>query len=242
MLEVTLYAKTQVVAGDPKTTKEMLNTIASQSREQYPLANEPREDLFKDTVKWGHDSIQEFVDYTFWIKNVSRTLLAQLTRHRMASYNVLSHRHTTPNKVVVPEGVDHGYATIVSDDHTYLKWKFDSSGKFENKNYGRVEDIPLEDIRMLFPSAVTVNLFMKINGRSLRNFLKLRKSEHAQWEIRELANKIYKIVLRDCPLLVENLDPIKDIKVDLKLLIESLNVDELDPKYIANNIKEKWNL
>jgi len=210
MVEVKLYAKTVVVNNPTITTTEMLNMIASQSRTEKPLEEIPREDLFKDTIKWKHDSIQEFVDYTFWIGGVSRTLLSQLTRHRMASYNVLSHRHVKPNSLVFPKKFERiecricfcQDSSLVND--IWIKYHVDNDGKFivEYVDYkdNKIDEPPfkLEDIRMLFPSGVTVNLFMKMNGRSIRNFLKLRISSHAQSEIRELAIKIHRIVQKDC--------------------------------------------
>jgi thymidylate synthase (FAD) len=39
-----------------------------------------------------------------------------------------------------------------------------------------------------------VDLFWSINARSLQNFLTLRMSKRAHFEIRELANKVYKAI------------------------------------------------
>lgn len=41
----------------------------------------------------GHDSPIEHASYTFAVEGVSRALLAQLTRHRLASYSVQSQRY-----------------------------------------------------------------------------------------------------------------------------------------------------
>lgn len=214
-MHVKLYAKIMVVDKPDTPTVDMLNMIASQSRTRFPIGNEPRPDLFADTIKWGHDSIQEFVDYIFWIEGVSRTLLAQLTRHRIASYNVMSHRHVLPDECVLPEYVTEakGIIEVFSekiDEKLWIEWYVEDDGCFSYFCYNNScevvdlpDDIKLEDIRMLFPTAVVVNLFMKMNGRSLRNFIKLRTSEHAQWEIRELAKRIKEIVEEDCKELME---------------------------------------
>ena len=209
MVEVSLYAKTCTI-GQSINTEAILNTIASQSRNRTP---KDVDGLFKRTLEWGHDSIQEFVDYVFWIQDVSRTLLAQLTRHRMASYNVSSHRHVPPNKATLPDGIRIPKGRMYFEDDTFIEWEVLTNGDFvasyNNKQgyWVGIDEapVPLEDIRMFFPSAVTVNLFMKMNGRSLRNFLKLRMATHAQWEIRELAHQIYDIVKADCPALVDKL-------------------------------------
>ena len=41
----------------------------------------------------GHESPVEHASFTFGIEGVSRSLLAQLTRHRMASFSVQSQRY-----------------------------------------------------------------------------------------------------------------------------------------------------
>ena len=46
-------------------------------------------------MELGHESPIEHVTFTFGIEGVSRSLLAQLTRHRIASYSVKSQRYVT---------------------------------------------------------------------------------------------------------------------------------------------------
>ena len=47
-------------------------------------------------MNMGHESILEHVTFTFGIEGVSRVLLAQLTRHRIASFSVQSQRYVSP--------------------------------------------------------------------------------------------------------------------------------------------------
>ena len=44
----------------------------------------------------GHASPIEHASFTFGIEGVSRTLLAQITRHRIASFSVQSQRYVRP--------------------------------------------------------------------------------------------------------------------------------------------------
>ena len=67
--------------------------------------------------------------------------------------------------------------------------------------------IPEEDARYILPNACTTNLVMKINARSLKNFLSLRMCNKAQWEIRELANEMYKLVCKCTPQVAEYMGP-----------------------------------
>ena len=56
----------------------------------------------------GHESPIEHVSFTFAIEGVSRSLLAQITRHRMASYSVQSQRYVREHgfEYVVPPAIE----------------------------------------------------------------------------------------------------------------------------------------
>ena len=49
-------------------------------------------------MSMGHESVMEHVTFTFGIEGVSRVLLAQLTRHRIASFSVQSQRYVSYEK------------------------------------------------------------------------------------------------------------------------------------------------
>ena len=51
-----------------------------------------------------------------------------------------------------------------------------------------------DQAKYLLPESYKTNLILTINARSLRNFLKLRSSSKALWEIRELANNIFNAI------------------------------------------------
>ena len=57
----------------------------------------------------GHDSVLEHASFTFGIEGVSRTLLAQITRHRLASFSVQSQRYVSYEKgfgYIVPPKIE----------------------------------------------------------------------------------------------------------------------------------------
>lgn len=51
--------------------------------------------FIRKVLKMGHNSVMEHISFTFLIEGVSRTLLAQLTRHRIASFSVQSQRYVS---------------------------------------------------------------------------------------------------------------------------------------------------
>lgn len=202
-------------SGIAKNDEQFMDFIAAQSRKEVPVTVPG---LFDKTKKWGHDSIQEFATYIFHLEDVSVNLLKQLTRHRIASYNVMSHRHVNPTKVIVPDGIKEMSGKIELDNGNSVRWKVSESGNFSTDYFNTVDfdpwsvqslkdcPVPLEDIRYGYPCGVCTNLFMQFNGRSLRNFLKLRTNIHAQWEIRDLANEVKGLVEGVHPFMVSDLD------------------------------------
>ena len=67
--------------------------------------------------------------------------------------------------------------------------------------------IPKEDARYLLPNACTTQLVCTFNARSLLNFFKLRCCERAQWEIRDLAREMLRLVREVAPTIFEKAGP-----------------------------------
>lgn len=138
----------------------------------------------------GHTSVAEHVSATFCIVGISRSCLAQLTRHRMASFSVMSQRYCEVGGddwyVVPPSVIDAGEEV-----------GFCAEMEKAAKAYRRMlsKGVRKEDARFLLPEATKTSLVMTMNMRSLQNFLSLRLDKSAQWEIRELAEKIEQILM-----------------------------------------------
>ena len=135
----------------------------------------------------------------------SRSCLAQLTRHRIASYTVQSHRYTEPEFVMC-------YENEVSElVEAELQRSQNAYGMIRTLGYAK------EQARAVVPHCVPVNLTMSINLRSLINLLKLRSSKHAEEEIRYLANCMLgelELAFRDCKELYFNI--VNIVKTDEK--------------------------
>ena len=57
------------------------------------LTQEKTDKFLAMLMDMGHESPIEHVSFTFGIEGVSRSLLAQITRHRIASYSVKTYPH-----------------------------------------------------------------------------------------------------------------------------------------------------
>ena len=76
----------------------------------------------------GHESPIEHASFTFGIEGVSRALLAQITRHRMASFSVQSQRYVSeisfeyvlpPSIAAIPEAKAEFLAAMEEDQRHY---------------------------------------------------------------------------------------------------------------------------
>jgi Predicted alternative thymidylate synthase len=61
-----------------------------------------------------------------------------------------------------------------------------------------------EAARTVLPAGLRTSLYWTINMRSLMNFLEQRLSLKAQWEMRQLAKAVVRILYRVVPLTIDN--------------------------------------
>lgn len=147
--------------------------------------------------KFKHASTLEHLVYTFYIKGVSRALLQELARHRMASPSVKSTRYTL--KELKGEEVFNisSEAGTLGRASKYLVWtgikQVDESSvrSLEGLRQCLVAGVPNDRAKFCLPESYKTELTWTINARSLQNFIHLRSSKAALWEIRDLANIVY---------------------------------------------------
>lgn len=155
----------------------------------------------KGAMASGHESVCEHASFTFYIEGVSRVLLAQLTRHRLASFSVQSQRYCGC------------YPADVSLPDSFADKRFTGSvnvvlNKIDDLYNAMVtEGIPEEDARFIIPQGITCKLMMTANARELRHFFALRTCNRAQWEIRELANEMLRQCKEVAPVLFADAGP-----------------------------------
>ncbi|MBQ4612582.1 MAG: FAD-dependent thymidylate synthase [Clostridia bacterium] len=174
----------------------------------------------------GHESPIEHASFTFGIEGVSRSLLAQLTRHRMASYSVQSQRYVQekmfdfvlpPEIEAIPEAAEEYRKAMEEDQAHYdsltaiLKAKhlkdMLEAGMEEKAANRAAEKKAIEDARFVLPNACATKIMMTMNARSLMNFFHHRCCHRAQWEIRELAEKMFALCVEVAPHLFRNAGP-----------------------------------
>lgn len=141
----------------------------------------------------GHESVIEHNTFTFLIEGVSRALLAQLTRHRIASFSVQSQRYVVLSggfPYVIPKSIEE----LGQDDVKLFKNQMAQIAEWYDGWIAKLGKKKAEDARFVLPNACETKLLMTMNARELRHFFTLRCCNRAQWEIREMAD----LMLSEC--------------------------------------------
>lgn len=164
-----------------------IETAASKCYDSIPSADGK---IMDACYKSGHHSVLEHVSFEFEISGVSRSLLSQITRHRIASYSVRSQRYCKEDgfKYVIPQNIRNNPVARV---------KFEQGMNYISRLYSSLVndyEVEPEDARAVLPNACETTFVFTINLRSLINFMNHRLCMRAQQEIRELANKMKNLI------------------------------------------------
>ncbi len=176
--------------------------------------------------KFKHASTLEHLTYTFYIKGISRALLQELARHRMASPSVKSTRYTLKELKEENSFTDgmsmlqlkEKYTNpdeVYADKHmlraaNYLVFTgnlgvdFASVVALENLRLMLLDGVANDRAKYCLPESYKTELTWTINARSLQNFIALRSSKSALWEIQDLANMLFETLPEDHKYLFED--------------------------------------
>lgn len=147
----------------------------------------------------GHNSVAEHATYTFIVEGVSRALLAQLTRHRIASFSVMSQRYVSMADdfdYVIPPRIEALGSGALEDYNRQMRLIHDWYCQWQEllKKAGHKSEEANEDARFVLPNAASTDLMVTMNARELMHFFELRCCNRAQWEIRQMAD----LMLKNC--------------------------------------------
>lgn len=158
----------------------------------------------------GHGSVMEHACWNFIFTGVSRSFTHELVRHRAGfGYSQLSQRYVDESVAdfVEPDCIGDDAelhevwkAAVEQAQEAYVKLVNGLQAKFES-----VEDKTLrrkmarQAARSVLPNATETKIFVTANARSLRHFIELRCNEHAETEIRVVAQQVLEIMQREAP-------------------------------------------
>lgn len=172
------------------------------------VSREDQTKFIERLMSMGHESVLEHASFTFAIEGVSRVLLAQLTRHRLASFSVQSQRYVSYDHgigYIIPPKIEKLGDEAVNEYHRQMEimegWYHEWQNKLEQGEHGN------EDARFVLPGACETRLIVTMNVRELRHFFSLRMCERAQWEIRTLATEMFMRCVGVAPALFADAGP-----------------------------------
>lgn len=172
----------------------------------YPIPTDEiieadKEFLDRILNKHKHGSVGEHLSYNFAIEGISRACLQELARHRHASLSVKSSRYTL--KELKSEENIRAVASkyiVMSGDERVDEC---SILALENLQKLLLEGIANDLAKYAMPECYKTALTWSVNARALQNFLSLRSSKSALWEIRNLAFTLFEALPKEHKFLFE---------------------------------------
>lgn len=210
-------------------TKDPEKTVAAAAKLCYSksgietlmdgLTDEKVANFLEKLSNLGHASPLEHASFTFGIEGVSRSFLAQISRHRIASFSVQSQRYVDMDNAdhVIPKEIyDASYSAIrlyeesvKNSFNNYNELKEELTKKYiaEGMKESPAKKKAQEDARYLLPEACCTRMIVTMNARELNHFFNLRCCNRASREIREVAEEMLKLVYPVAPHLFKSAGP-----------------------------------
>ena len=173
-MNVTLIQATP----NPIETIAQIASICYDSDPKNPLG------LVKHLYCNGHHSVFEHIYFTFKIEGISRACSHQLVRHRHCSFTQRSQRYRSED----------GFGVVIPDTIGELDFEYALGEVKEFYHRFQMKGVPNEDARYILPNACETALYLSCNLRELIHIANERLCLRAQWEIRELVEKMVSLV------------------------------------------------
>jgi thymidylate synthase (FAD) len=194
-------------------------TVVNAARVSFGKMRDTMEDrdvaLLRYLIEHRHTSPLEHVVFTFSV-HCPLFVRAQWHRHRMWSYNEISRRYTEIDlefyvPPVVREQADSNRQasvapTSVDQDACRELMREQNRRSLELYHDLLERGVCREQARGVLPQNMMTTFWATVDLNNLINFLGLRDSEHAQWEIRQYAVAIKQLVRPHLPNVAQVLD------------------------------------
>lgn len=226
--------KVYLIAGGNKIYTDIAARFVRSERSVKEIIESPYDPkIVRNILESGHGAALEFDYFIFGVEGYSRVCEVQLVRKRIASYLIKSGRQELNGKreysVVFPKELKNtNVEYTIRKAHTEEDYDvFNRQRKLIHKDKVSITLNPYtlnemieywynqnlekgykeEDLRYLKPLATEFKAIIGMNIHALRDWWKIRLCELAQFEIRDLAYKMFKLVKEVAPDLVEGAGP-----------------------------------
>jgi thymidylate synthase (FAD) len=158
----------------------------------------------------GHLSPVEHVSFTFGIEGISRACSHQLVRHRVASYSQQSQRYVKEEQFdyVVPPSIKRDPALVQMFEQCMAAAQENYTNVLKRlEELGYKGESGRQDARYLLPNAAGTKIIVTMNARELLHFFRVRCCNRAQWEIREMAERMLALAKKTAPTIFAKAGP-----------------------------------
>lgn len=186
----------------------------------YGKGRKSNQEYLGHILEVGHGSVLEHAVWNFIITGVSRSFTHELVRHRAGfGYSQLSQRYVDESETDFVEP-----AVIASDPALHQIWLRtigEAHSAYMELSAGLAERfVDVEDktlrrklarqaARSVLPNATETKIFVTANARALRHFIELRCNEHAETEIRVVAEQILRLLQNESPSIFSDYELVK---------------------------------
>jgi len=192
--------------------EEILLIIEKAGRICYRSENKITDDsahkFIKNLIKLGHESVIEHCSITVKII-CDRGVSHEIVRHRIASYSQESTRYCNYTHDKFENELCFIEPCFWNNDleNESLKEIWLESLRMIEENYFNMIELGAkpEEARSILPNSLKTEMFVTMNLRAWRHFLKLRINKKSHPQIREIANIVLKEFTENLPIFFDDI-------------------------------------
>lgn len=158
------------------------------------IASYDAEKFIGKLVNFGHESVIEHLNYNFFIEDVSRAVLQEISRHRHVSLSVKSSRWAL-NKFIsnMKKYVPRFDKYKLTEEHNQILSELDFLSFEIDKlmQEASQKGIPNDVLKYYIQESITTSMMFTVNARELLHIFNLRTKPNVLFEFRELCKKLY---------------------------------------------------
>jgi thymidylate synthase (FAD) len=178
---------------DPDALAEAAGRLCYKSFDRPNPDTSANEDYLANILAQQHFSVLEHASASFLVRGVSRSLLAELTRHRHLSFSVVSQRYVdySQTEPVIPPALKDAPEEVMNLRDVYAFTVSQYEVLYARlRRAGLPKKKAREAARAVLPNMAPVDLVVSGNMRAWRDVIAKRNSPGADAEIQELAGEL----------------------------------------------------
>lgn len=167
------------------------------------ISHDTMVDFLSEKLGTGHTSPLRQVHFVFVVDNISRACTAQFNRHHIGiEREEMSQRYVNFSKGIKAFVTPPSYQ---NNPEVMERWLQLQTSIIEFYSFCTDNGIKQEDARFALPMGTVSREQFAMGFQAMQQFLDVRMCERAQWEIRDMAWQMYRIMRKEFPRLAERL-------------------------------------